>query len=109
MVSTIGTLSQAPVIGFLTDRHSLPVALSSVAILAVIAAALAVGLRRWSQSAAPAAAPHATTTEAADSGGTSASHGPGDTAPAGAPTPTGVPTALTRSNAVPPPSEGRKP
>ncbi|GAA5021964.1 MFS transporter [Actinopolymorpha pittospori] len=107
MVSTVGTLSQAPVIGFLTDRHSLPLALSSVAVLAVIAAALALGLRRWSQSAT--ADPDAHPTEAADSDRTGPSHGPGDTAPAGAPTPTGVPTVLPRSNAVPPPSEGRKP
>lgn len=105
MVSTVGTLSQAPVIGFLTDRHSLPLALSSVAVLAVIAAVLAVGLRRWSRTGAP----DASTTDEADSDGTRASHGPGDTAPSGAPTPTGVPTVLPRSNAAPPPSEGRKP
>ncbi len=48
MVASLGVLSQAPVIGLLADRFGLPAALSTVAILATLGGALALGLRTWS-------------------------------------------------------------
>lgn len=57
MVANLGALSQAPLIGFLADRHGLPTALSVVAVLAVGATGLAFGLRAWSSGTRPPAAP----------------------------------------------------
>ena len=48
MVASFGVLSQAPLIGFLADRHGLPAALSTVTTLALLGGGLALALRRWS-------------------------------------------------------------
>ncbi len=55
----LGILVQAPLIGLLADLRGLPTALSTVAVLAALGAALALALRRWS-TAAPQPAPSPT-------------------------------------------------
>ncbi|MET9023124.1 MFS transporter [Actinopolymorpha sp. NPDC004070] len=66
MSASVGILSQGPLIGFVADRRGLPLALSTVAVLAVLAAGVAFSLRGWTRPRTPAtgAAPaHAAPTE----------------------------------------------
>ncbi len=68
MSASVGTLSQGPLIGFVADRHGLPLALSTVAVLAVLAAGVAFALRGWTRprtapSSIAAAATSAMSTE----------------------------------------------
>lgn len=53
-VSGIGVIAQAPLIGLLADLYGLPAALSSVAVLAVLGAALGVAMKLRSSSATTA-------------------------------------------------------
>ncbi|MFD2081511.1 Fucose permease [Actinopolymorpha cephalotaxi] len=67
MSASVGILSQGPLIGFVADRRGLPLALSTVAVLAVLAAGVAFALRGWTRprTAAPtttAAAPPSSAT-----------------------------------------------
>lgn len=56
MSASVGILSQGPLIGFVADRRGLPLALSTVAVLAVLAAGVAFALRGWARPRTPAPA-----------------------------------------------------
>ncbi|WP_020577301.1 MFS transporter [Actinopolymorpha alba] len=66
VISSLGVLGQAPLIGFLADRYGLPTALSTVTVLSVCAAVLALVVRRWS-TAPPAPSPVAASASASAS------------------------------------------
>ncbi|WP_172804977.1 MFS transporter [Actinopolymorpha singaporensis] len=61
MSASVGILSQGPLIGFVADRRGLPLALSTVAVLAVLAAGVAFALRGWTRPRTPTTSAASTT------------------------------------------------